>query len=91
MASGKGSHCPACGRATFHQKAGICACSSPSCGAVGWIRKPPGPGGGKGAACRVCGSKRVRRIYDSVGLSLHRCYDCETTYFVEKRPNRQET
>jgi hypothetical protein len=84
MASGKGSRCPACGQATFHQRTGVCICSNTGCKAVGWIGEPTKPGGGKGAECRLCGNQRVRRIHDSPKMSIYHCFQCKATHITEK-------
>lgn len=81
----KGSRCPACGELTFHQRVGVCICSNKDCNAVGWIREPKWPGSGKGATCGACGGLRVRQIHDSAKMSIHRCFECGTTYVIEKQ------
>lgn len=73
----KGSKCPACSELTFHTRKGVFECST--CSAVGWIREPPAPGGGRGSACNLCGVKTVRQIYKGKGITVAHCYSCKAT------------
>lgn len=78
----KGYRCPSCGELTFHSQGAVRRCSK--CKAIGWIASIEPPGAGSGMECRLCGSRRLRKIYSNK-VHLFHCYACDATYFLEPR------
>lgn len=75
----RGNRCPSCGELTFQKrKHGAYRCSS--CKAVGWLKRPNGPGEGKGKECPRCHEPRSRQIYRSLlaGIAIRFCYSCDS-------------
>lgn len=76
----KGNTCPGCGGQTMHKEdGGVYKCSS--CGAVGWWKKPEGPGGGKGSKCKNCGKQQLHTLYEGSKFTIRYCSnaDCGAT------------